>query len=252
MIVAVCSIRGAPGATSWALLLAAAWPLEQAVERVMLEADPAGGVVGARYGLGVEPGAIQFVTAVRRGTSEPVSIEGVSRLVADGVAVIPGPETGERARAVWSESAPELSSRLAQDDRTWIVDLGRSDESNPSVAFVEHAAAVVLVVGPRPEDLVQLPSRIARLRRATARVVVVVSGRCEFVSADVAEFSGADGVWVVDPRGDLVEEVGSVLGGRRGRRSWLWRQALEVGASVAELASLTQASTAPLRVRGER
>jgi hypothetical protein len=56
MIVTLGSVRGAPGVTSWSLLLAAAWPSMSAPERVVLEADPAGGVLGVRYGLGVDPG----------------------------------------------------------------------------------------------------------------------------------------------------------------------------------------------------
>ena len=46
----LCSVRGSPGVTSWSLLLAAAWPAEYVVERVVLEADCDGGVLGARYG----------------------------------------------------------------------------------------------------------------------------------------------------------------------------------------------------------
>ena len=66
MIVTVGSVRGSPGVTSWSLLLAAAWPAGPAVDRVVLEADPDGGVLGARYGLGVEPGAVSLIAALRR------------------------------------------------------------------------------------------------------------------------------------------------------------------------------------------
>jgi hypothetical protein len=66
VIVTVGSVRGSPGVTSWALLLAAAWPAEFDVERAVLEADVSGGVIGARYGLGVEPGAVSLTAALRR------------------------------------------------------------------------------------------------------------------------------------------------------------------------------------------
>lgn len=235
MIVTVGSIRGAPGATSWALLLAAAWPAEFDEQRIVLEADPTGGVIGARYGLGVEPGALRLVTTIRRNGTQVIDVESSARVLEPSLLVVPGPETGEQARPVWADSAMDVAQRLVVDGRVWLVDIGRSDESNPSVAFARYSKLVVLVVGPRAEDLVQVPARVAALGRHGSRVAVIVSGRCEFPAVDVETFSGADAAWVVDPRSDMIEEVGSLLGGRRARRSWLWRQALDVAAGVAHL-----------------
>ena len=95
MIVALGSIRGAPGVTSWAVLLAAAWPPEFQIERVVLEADPAGGVLGARYGLGVEPGVAAFLASLRRNDAELLDVEPFARMVDNHVWVMPEPETGE-------------------------------------------------------------------------------------------------------------------------------------------------------------
>lgn len=232
MIVAVGSIRGAPGATSWALLLAAAWPREFTERRVVLEADPAGGVVGARYGLGVEPGAVRMVTGIRRNGTTSVQLEGVGREVDADLFVVPGPESGEQARSVWTEGAPAVAARLASDPGVWLVDVGRSDDSNPSAAFVDHSSLMVVVVGPRHEDLVQLPARVASLRNRCASVAVIVSGRCAFGAAEIQEFCRSDDAWVVPVRDDLVDEVGRLLSGSRARRSWLWRQALDVAAGA--------------------
>jgi hypothetical protein len=232
MIVAVGSIRGAPGATSWALLLAAAWPREFAERRVVLEADPAGGVVGARYGLGVEPGAVRMVTGIRRNGTTSVQLEGVGREVHAGLFVVPGPESGEQARPVWTEGAPAVAARLARDPGVWLVDVGRTDESNPSVVFADHAVLTVLVVGPRQEDLVPLPARVASLHARCASVAVIVSGRCVFAASEIEQFCGSDAAWVVPVRDDLVDEVGRLLRGGRARRSWLWRHALDVAADA--------------------
>jgi MinD-like ATPase involved in chromosome partitioning or flagellar assembly len=103
MIVAFGSIRGAPGVTSWSLLVGAAWPRLSPVEPVVLEADPAGGVLGARYGLGVDPGVVSLIAGLRR--SDHVDIDAHSRLVDGGLFVVPGPESGEQARAVWHDAA---------------------------------------------------------------------------------------------------------------------------------------------------
>ena len=59
-----------------------------------------------------------------------------------------------------------------------------------------------------------------RVRRRRRRVVLRCRTPC--------------GSWI--RAADLIDEVGSLLGARRARRSWLWRQALEVAAGVAQLA----------------
>ncbi len=246
MIVTVGSIRGAPGATSWALLIGAAWPSEFEQHRVVLEADPAGGVIGARYGLGVDPGVVKFVTGMRRNGSSSIAFEGSSRVIDEHLSVMPGPESGEQSRSVWADSAAEVAQRLRVDDGAWIVDIGRSDESNPCVAFAEASSLAVLVVGPRSEDLVQLPARVDSFRRGGVRVGVLVSGRCPFGASDVQDFASANAAWIVDPRSELIDEVGLLLGGRRARRSWLWRQALEVAAAVAQLAHSPMAAVSPV------
>lgn len=237
MIVTVGSIRGAPGVTSWSLLLASAWPVEFQQRRVVLEADPAGGVVGARYGLGVEPGAVQMVASIRRNGTREVGLDAVAREVAAEVFVVPGPEAAEQARAVWSEGAASVAAHVAGDRGVWFVDAGRLDDVNPSAVFADRSLVTVLVVGPRQEDLVQLPSRVESLRHRCQTVAVVVSGRSAFDAGAVAEFCRADAAWVVPTRDDLVGEVGRLLAGGRARRLWLWRHALDVAAGVFALAA---------------
>ena len=240
MIVAVGSIRGAPGATSWALLLGAAWPREFSERRVVLEADPAGGVVGARYGMGVEPGAVRLVTGLRRNGTGRVALDDVARELSDGLFVVPGPESGETARPVWTEGATAVARQLERDPGNWITDVGRTDESNPSLVFVDRSALTIVVVGARQEDLVQLPARVASLRHRGSAVAVIVSGRCTFGADEIREFCRADEVWVVPVRDDLVEEVGRLLAGGRARRSWLWRHALDVAAGAFALVAARQ------------
>ncbi|MAT03628.1 MAG: hypothetical protein CL424_01080 [Acidimicrobiaceae bacterium] len=232
MIVTIGSIRGAPGATSWALLLATAWPREFTERRVVVEADPSGGVLGARYGLGVEPGAVRMVSGIRRGGTTTVVLDGVARQVEPGLFVVPGPESGEQARSVWKEGAPPVANHAAADPGVWFLDVGRLDETNPSIEVAGYSALAILVVGSRHEDLVQLPARVEALRRRCSAVATIVSGRCAFDPGEIAEFSRADMAWVVPVRGDLIEEVGRILGGMRARRSWLWRHAVDVAAEV--------------------
>ena len=63
-IVAVGSVTGAPGATRFLLGLAAVWPEADRL-RVVVEADPDGGRLGAELGVGVEPGLMALALAAR-------------------------------------------------------------------------------------------------------------------------------------------------------------------------------------------
>lgn len=235
MIVTLCSIRGAPGVTSWSLLLAAAWPSEAEVERVVIEADPAGGVLGARYGLGVEPGVASFVAGLRRRERAQPKLAAFARLVGDRVWVMPEPEVGERARAVWEAAASPTVGHLAGDRRVWVVDGGRLDRAHPCWPLIAASTVVIVVVAAHTEDLVQVPATVELLRQQGPRVGLLVCGRSGFGRDELTRFSGADVVWLVDAHTDLVASTGLILAGRRGRRSWLWRQAVEVAVEVAAL-----------------
>jgi hypothetical protein len=217
------------------VLLAAAWPPTVDVERVVLEADPAGGVLGARFQIGVEPGLPQFLAGLRRSENPTPDIDRCARLVSDQVWIIPAPETGERTRAVLGALTDDTARQLATDQRIWFIDAGRVDETNPSLTLVNQASLAVLVVGARTEDLVQVPTCVERLRKRCERTALIVSGRTPFSESELLEFSSADRAWIVGDRNDLAAGAALALAGRRGRRTWAWRQALDVASSAAEL-----------------
>jgi MinD-like ATPase involved in chromosome partitioning or flagellar assembly len=232
MIVTFGSIRGAPGVTSWSLMLGAAWPDPTGTGRVVLEADTAGGVLGARYGFGVDPGVVSLIAALRR--SDRVDADAHGRQMATGLCVVPGPESGEQARAVWNGSTDTVTGRLAVDERVWLVDAGRIDAGSPVVSFGWLSTLTVLVVGPAMEDLVQVPPRVAWLQSHGANVSVLVVGSAGHDATELGEFFGTGLVWSVRADNDLVAVVGAVLSGAvKARRSWAWRTALELAATIA-------------------
>lgn len=236
MIVTVCSVRGSPGATSWSLLFAAAWPARIASERAVLEADPSGGVLGARYGWGVDPGAVSLVASLRRREGRVFAIGEHGRQIEARTWVVPGPESGDRVRSVWSASASEVAARMEVDARVWIIDAGRVEATNPSLGFVDRTALTVVVGGGRPEDVVQLPERVQALRDLGSAVAVLVTSSCSYSTNELREFTGAHTVWIAPTDGDLRDDVGAVVAGsRRSRRGLLWRRAVEVTAAVADL-----------------
>jgi MinD-like ATPase involved in chromosome partitioning or flagellar assembly len=236
VIITFGSIRGAPGVTSWAALLAAAWPDAHQLGRVLLEADPAGGVLGSRYTFGVDPGAVSLIAALRRSSGE-VDVAQHARATAAGVFVIPGPETGEQARAVWNGTCDVVANRLATDDRVWFVDAGRLETGSPVLPFCPASTLTMLLCGPALEDLVQVPARVEWLHARGARVGVMVVGQAAYSQPDLADFFGTGLVWSVRASEDLRQVTGAVLAGRSvGRRMWAWRQASEIATEVFDIA----------------
>jgi hypothetical protein len=189
-------------------------------------------VLGARYGLGVDPGVVSLIAALRR--TDRIDVAAHGRQMTGGLCVVPGPESGEQARAVWHGSTDTVAARLAEDERVWLVDAGRLDAGSPVAAFGWLATLTVLVVGAAMEDLVQVPSRVAWLQSHGAHVGVLVVGAAGHEPTELGEFFGTGLVWSVRADHDLVPVVGAVLSGAlKARRSWAWRTALDLAATIA-------------------
>jgi hypothetical protein len=172
---------------------------------------------------------VSLIAALRR-ASGPVPVAEHGRAVGS-VWLVPGPEGAEQARSVWASSAATVADRLAADGRLWVVDAGRLNAANPALALAGVSAVTLVVSASRPEDLVQVPSRVAALS-AGGRVGVLAVGS-GYRAEELAEFTGTPLVWTVDASGDLPVIAGQVLAPGRARRSWLWRQALDVAAAIA-------------------
>src|SRR5262249_61331290 len=65
MLIAVASVKGAPGVTTLALGLAALWP---ELGAVLVECDPDGGDLAARFGHHPDPGLASLAAAARTGS----------------------------------------------------------------------------------------------------------------------------------------------------------------------------------------
>jgi hypothetical protein len=236
MIVALGSVRGSPGVSVWSMLLAAAWQAESNVERVVIEVDMDGGVAGARYGVGVEPGVLGLVTGLRHGGDATAALRAVGRKLAGGAWLVPGPESAEMARRVWSadRASGAAAAVMAQDHRRlWFCDLGRVTPTDPTAAFVAEASVTLLFTRDAPADLVQLPDRVESLRRLCPSVGVIVVGDPTYSREELAGFFGCRDVWVV-PDGPSAIEVSQQVWtpARRARRTSLWRAAVELAVEL--------------------
>lgn len=234
MIVALGSVRGAPGVTSWTMLLAAAWE-QDSVERgrVVLEADPDGGVLAARYGVGVDPGAITFAASHRRGVGESLEVAEHSRDLGSNVMLIPGTESADRAASMWRDAAPTTASAIAGNSQfDWFVDCGRFRPESPSLAFTDVAALTILVVGPMIEDLLQLPATLRLLRPRNGTVATLIVGKPAHGVQEIKDFLRIEHVFLAPSSRNLPAETAAIISTNRARRGWLWRSALTL---VAEL-----------------
>lgn len=221
-VVAVGSVRGAPGVTTTSLLLAAA--LEGGV---LVEADLNGGVVAVRYGLGREPG---LTTLAAERPTHPEGWKAHAQL-AGGVPVLVGPDGAAGAVALWRGAGERLEVVLRRADAAVVVDLGRLGDSPPLLGIVDLA---LVLVRPVAEHLVALSHRLAALRSGVCRadIAVVLVGNGPYGAADLEPW----GVEVIASLPDDRRAAAALAEGGWStliRRSSLARHVLDLGSEVA-------------------
>jgi MinD-like ATPase involved in chromosome partitioning or flagellar assembly len=122
-LVAVAAAKAAPGVTTSALAMAAAWPAGRQV--LLVEADPGGGDLAARFGLAAEPGLVSLAAAARRQIDSALVGDHAQKLPG-GLGVLVGPPGPEQAAAALGMLAPAALAGLDgldADGRGWGVAL---------------------------------------------------------------------------------------------------------------------------------
>jgi MinD-like ATPase involved in chromosome partitioning or flagellar assembly len=232
MIITVGSVHGAPGATSWTLLLAAAWRSEEKRRKVVLEADPDGGVLAVRYGVGVDPGAISLASAARRSRSAGFDVDEHARVIGPQLLLVPGAESAERATAVWRDAITSTAAAIGADaNNDWFIDCGRFRPNHPGQAFVSLSAMTLIVVSGRTEELVQVPAALRAVEDSAALAGVLVVGKPAHARDEIERFLGTTSIFLVPRVRDLPEQTATLCSGRA-RRSWLWRSAVGLASDV--------------------
>ena len=197
-LVVVGSVAGSPGATRLALGLAAAWP-DHERRRIVVEADPDGGRLGAELGVGVEPGLMALALASRTtGLTGDDLIERGAAPVADWY-VIPAPASSEQTYSALVHAGGTLAAVMAgaADGPLWAVDAGRLSARSPALPFATAADHVVLVTAGSFPALQLVPHRVEALRTAGCAVSVAVVEPTSWSTEEIAGFVGADVVAVL-------------------------------------------------------
>ncbi|MEW6470656.1 MAG: hypothetical protein AB1679_00090 [Actinomycetota bacterium] len=200
-LMALTSIKHAPGVTTAALAMATAWSADHEV--VVVEADPAGGDLAARLGLPFEPGLVSLAAAARHGAASGAVGHAQLQAMPCGGSVLVGPGSAEQAVAALRELRAGALAGLAGRGDLVVVDCGRWSPGSPTQPLISAADLVLVVTRPTVEGVVHLRSRMAALRReAGDRVAILLVGERPYRAADIDEAVGlrVAGVLADDPR----------------------------------------------------
>lgn len=164
MIVAICADKGSPGVTTAAVALAMAW----SGERLVVDADPAGGDLAFRArhpatgGRIRSEGGLLSLAADARLSVSPEALPGYAQPTQWGVDVICGPPTSASyapMRNLW----PAVADAIAAWPGTAFVDLGRLYPGTPALALAHRATAVLVLTEVSVEHLFHLRARVPEL-----------------------------------------------------------------------------------------
>ncbi|MBU8857781.1 MULTISPECIES: hypothetical protein [unclassified Micromonospora] len=191
MLVMLASVSGAPGVSAAAVGLAALWP---GGPGVVVEADPCGGVLAARFGVAQEPGLAGLAAASRHG----LPAGGPARFaqpLPPGVHAVVGPGAADTcAQAVSVLSArPDVVAGLAP---VVILDAGRLYPGSPAWGLVPRVSVLVVVTAGDTEHLDHVDTRLPALRAQmrSPHLGVAVCGRSAYGPREVSGRLGAP-VW---------------------------------------------------------
>lgn len=181
MLIAVGSVKGSPGVSTFCLALASRWP--GTGRRVLAECDPAGGDLAARYGLPLSPGLVSLAAAHRGGDAAGAGLESVwwhTQVLPGGLSVLVAPPGGEQTRAALAALAGSgdhpLVQAAADPGSVVIVDAGRLDAGSAALGLVRAADQLLLLCPATASDLAHLAARLEEVSGWSERVGLLLVG----------------------------------------------------------------------------
>jgi hypothetical protein len=229
-VVALASVKHAPGVTTAAVALAAVWH----GDAVVVEADSSGGDIAARVRLPLDPGLLTLAAGGRRPGARLELSRHAQALPAGGSVVVAPVAPDLTANAVAT-----VASRLpaALEGRHGLIDCGRLSSGSPCLHAVRGADLLIVLAEPTVTAVEHLRSRLDFLRAATPRLAVVLVGDRPYGPTEVSEALDVPvvGAVAVDPRG-----VAALYAGQRAHRSLLVRSVRSVLDHVANIINQRQ------------
>ena len=247
-IVPFVAVKGSVGVTTAALTLAAVWPDGRGAP-VVVECDPGGGDVAARFGLEVIPGVVSLAAELERfgpaGTGDQVG--GHTQELPGGLRVLVAPTSPEEMRLPLDRLAEDLP-RLALGEVDLIVDCGRLEASamrqrTAVLRLIQRCGLMVVVVRPELAALQHLNVWLPTLRSLDVEVLALLSGRGPYSPEEIAATMGLRVIGAL-PHDRAAADVVGGASGSRPDRSALFRAARPAGAAIA--AVLGRSLSAPV------
>jgi hypothetical protein len=205
-LVALASLKGAPGVTTTAMALAATWPAQR--RAVVVEFDAAGGDLAAQHGLAAEPSLVSLAAAARRDrgrgdvplSDHSIELPGGRRVVA-GTA---SPSEMTSAVEALADVLPGLADhagvdvladcgRLDSASLTSAVSISESTSSPPPPLFRLLGAAELVIVVSRGTlaDLSHVEAWLPTLRALNDSVSLLLVGALSWRADEVCSALGA-------------------------------------------------------------
>jgi MinD-like ATPase involved in chromosome partitioning or flagellar assembly len=238
-LVCVGSARGAPGATTLALLMAGLWPRRA----VVVELDAAGGVVAARYGLGRSPGLSDLAAAVGNHAA-PAAVWQCAQELPGGLPVVVAPESGDVAVAMLRDVAAGLGPWFHRiEDADVVADCGRVSGDSPVFGMLADADSMLLVARPEADELYAAAHRLHALppRRRVSRVGLVLVGESPYSRREVEEQLGVQVLGVAEDDARTASLLRRGGAARALRRSLLVRSVQSLVDDLADRLEITPA-----------
>jgi len=182
VLIAVGSVKGSPGVSTFCLALAARWP--GTGRRVLVECDPAGGDLAARYGVPLSPGLLSLAAPPRGAAAAAgAGLESVwwhTQVLPGGLSVLVAPPGGEQTRAALAtltgRGAHPLVQAAADPGSVVIVDAGRLDAGSAALGLVRAADQLLLLSRATGSDLAHLAARLEEVQDWSERLGLLLVG----------------------------------------------------------------------------
>ncbi|MEU6573612.1 hypothetical protein [Streptomyces sp. NPDC046805] len=221
--------------TTAALGLAARW--QCAEQPVVVECDPAGGDLLARYRLETVPGLMSLAAAARH-RAEPGLVWQHTQRLPGGLPVVVGPAGADQARVSLAQLAPSATGtgvlRRAADRAGTVViaDCGRIGPDSPALEVARESDVMLLLARARDDALAHVAMQWHTAARWSRCLCFVLVGD-GYPTDEVARELEVEVMARIpeDPKG------AAALGGRPGRRSATTRSPL--GRAMVQIAELT-------------
>lgn len=193
------SVKGAPGVTTLACLIGATWP--EGRRAAVIEADPSGGDLAARFQLATARGWSSFVTASRR-SGRGVEIDTHLQALPGGLEVLVLPDGPRRVLTPHSvkdliqgcqSAEPEPWDLVVDGGRLMDMGLEPGDlgDANPTGPWLDIADTVVIVTRRDPASIIKVRNHASALRRwGGDRLHLVLVGRGPHDRGAIEEFTG--------------------------------------------------------------